>query len=44
MKPKYVSEVEVTELTNGLDVDWRKGEDRAFLLGLDNWVHVGRVN
>lgn len=32
MKPRYVLEVEVTEIANGLDVDWKKGEDRAFLL------------
>lgn len=32
MKPRYVLEAEVRELANGLDVDWKRGEDRAFFL------------
>lgn len=46
MKPRHVLEVEVTELADGLDIDWRKGEVRIrpSSFGLSNWVHVGGVN
>lgn len=32
MEPRYVLEVEVTELADSLDTNLKKGEDRAFLL------------